>query len=321
MLPEAMRLIRWFLALTAVAGPFAPAVSGQCVHDRVVGREVRFDAPASGVERARGVVLAADCASIRVAGPEAGLTNIAMSDITSLRVKEERRSWALAGAGLGYAIGLASAFLAVEDCSGGSGSGVFRCEDIPYVIGIVTVPMGIVLGAGLGALIGLDGWRTIDLDDAVRRQGDAQPPSGALVRVTCPDHGLIGLVGTVRALDGDALVVNADSVESCPLTADVQLEVSAGWRSGGFAGATIGLIVGAVTGALVGPHVIGGADVENGQKRLAGGATVGFLGAVVGGIVGGTKKSRRWEPIPIRDLRVSLLPRSDGVTIGAQVIF
>ena len=145
---------------------------------------------------------------------------------------------------------------------------------------------------------------------------------GARVRVTAPGLGIEKQQATFQALRGDTLVVMADSTMYCPLGSVTRFDVYRGRKSHWKTGLAVGAVLGAIAGGAAGyaseairyesdfaaPVALG---------ALAGAAVVGALGAGVGA----TMKTDRWEEVPLDQLRVSVVPRRDGVALGISVAF
>ena len=145
---------------------------------------------------------------------------------------------------------------------------------------------------------------------------------GARVRVTAPDLGIEKQQATFQALRGDRLVVMADSTMYYALGSITRFDVYRGRKSHWKTGLAVGAVLGAIAGGAAGyaseairyesdfaaPVALG---------ALAGAAVVGALGAGVGA----TMKTDRWEEVPLDQLRVSVVPRRDGVALGISVAF
>ncbi len=133
-----------------------------------------------------------------------------------------------------------------------------------------------------------------------------------------PEHS----VGTFVTWNADTLVMESNGdIIALPLDSVTTLEVSVGRKSHAGVGAGIGGLTGAVIGATVSlatcdgffpPHVC----------ALVGGFVFGAGGALVGVIVGASKKTERWVSVPLNRLRVSFGPLHDArFVVGMSVRF
>jgi hypothetical protein len=104
-----------------------------------------------------------------------------------------------------------------------------------------------------------------------------------------------------------------------------RLDVFGGRRSHPWRGAAIGAGVGGAAGFITGLALGGGCIDSN----CFTGAQVGGILAVAGGVVGGliglgvgsATKTDRWDEVPLDQLRVSFVPRRDGLAVGISVAF
>ena len=154
-----------------------------------------------------------------------------------------------------------------------------------------------------------------------------QPPPlepGQRVRVTAPDLGMDKQAATFNALESGVLVVTADSTMRCPLASVTRLDVYGGQKSNTLKGMGYGLLIGAGVGVLVGAVVPCRDALDFSYESdcvKIGGAAGAVLGLAVGTTVGLLTKSDRWEEVPLDQVRVSLVPQSDGFALGSSVAF
>jgi hypothetical protein len=148
---------------------------------------------------------------------------------------------------------------------------------------------------------------------------------GARVRVTAPQLGIEKQATTFQTLRGDTLIVVADSATYCPLASVTRLEVHRGRQGHVWLGAGIGSAVGAVAGVVTGVLVCKNdwlcSDDYMGLAVLAGAGIGGVAGGLLGAGVGALIKTDRWEEVPLDRLRVSLVPRREGVALGISLAF
>ena len=144
---------------------------------------------------------------------------------------------------------------------------------------------------------------------------------GQRVKVRSPDARGVFVVQSAAA---DTLVLAASSGETraVPIASISQFEVSAGERTrlGGFArGAGFGLLIGAGVGGAWG--LADGDDdcaeaswcfieFSAAEKAMLGGAVLGSLGAIIGGVFGVANPGEHWRRVPLR--RVAVAPSSGG---------
>ena len=140
-------------------------------------------------------------------------------------------------------------------------------------------------------------------------------------------------LGTITEWAVDSFTVSDTWI---PLTSVTRLEVhrgqktsastvalATGFGAGGGAVMTVGLV------CLVESALAGGLYCQGLNERLTREITfLGWIaigagaGALVGALVGATRKTERWEEVPLDRLRVSFVPLHDGrLGIGASVKF
>ncbi len=143
--------------------------------------------------------------------------------------------------------------------------------------------------------------------------------SGQRVRITSSHYRLDSEVGHVISSTTDSLIVQLDRVRTeqtlaLSLAALDRVDVSRGTRHRTQRGALIGLGVGAAVGLVVGfatyeecnpiPErplsdlVCFMAPTSAAEQGVLGAATVGFIGAGIGAIVGSVIRWDKWEQIP-----------------------
>jgi len=171
------------ILLPLAACAVSASAAAQCIPTDVIGHEVRVDAPSSGVRGQRGVLVHADCTSIQLAGGEGDTSVIATRDVSAIAVRVEHRSRALIGAGLGLVVGALPPLIAWAGCGEGTSSGAFTCEGGAAVVALVTVPAGVILGAGIGAMLGIDAWRPVDVGSVMVGIVPRADGLGAMVRI------------------------------------------------------------------------------------------------------------------------------------------
>jgi hypothetical protein len=103
-----------------------------------------------------------------------------------------------------------------------------------------------------------------------------------------------------------------------------RLDVHRGRRTRAKEGAIIGFIPGAIFGGLVGAY--GACDDQGGDCSPLSGALLGAL--MVGGVTSGAGaliglpfRTDRWEKVPVRDVRVAVIPTRGGVGAAVSVGF
>ncbi len=168
---------------------------------------------------------------------------------------------------------------------------------------------------------------------AAQDQPDPVAPGDRLrVEVCTPPRPCESTVGTLLAVGAEGLTVERDEggLTSVSLESVGQLEVQRGWKPnvllyaarGAFALGGIALVAGVLTqrecpedswvAFFCGTT---GGDVA---RETAKGVVVG---AAVGTVIALVKRSENWEPVPLDQLRVSIVPRRDGVALGISIAF
>lgn len=188
---------------------------------------------------------------------------------------------------------------------------------------IKTLPFGLVLLTGLSLACA---------------SAPTEPPRfwvepvalGDRVRVWAPSVGVESMVGTVLALRPDTIVIEDGRHVVLAISSVTKLEVSRGTRSRARTGGMVGLIAGAAAGAVICiasecSIISGSAESELLEdERLSSLALATALGGLVGYglgvLIGSTMKVDIWEEIPLRLLRVSIVPSSGGKpSVGLSV--
>ncbi len=161
---------------------------------------------------------------------------------------------------------------------------------------------------------------------------------GDLVRVTAPALGLRTQLGTVVGMPPDSLVLgelppgHTVAELRIPLASLTWLRVERVRHSRATkVGAVTGFVVGGATGAVIGAihkACIPTFDTAIGceDSPAFGAVLYGLAGAAVGAglgvIVGALIKTKRWEDVPLDQLRVSFVPQRDGrFGLGLSVRF
>jgi hypothetical protein len=164
--------------------------------------------------------------------------------------------------------------------------------------------------------------------------GDSPPAmkAGEKVRLTPADPGSRRLTGTVLEVQPDALVIKFKrngQFERVPFSALGRLEVARGRRGHSQAGALVGLVPGFAFGYLLG-SVVGcidqGSNCNGFGAGLVGGAYVGGVTALAGGLIGLAIRTDRWNEVPLPSgrsarLGAAVVPLRRGVAAGLTLSF
>jgi len=145
------------------------------------------------------------------------------------------------------------------------------------------------------------------------------PVPGIRVRITAPHLSSRPLIGTLTALEGDALSLSLEGRPepiTVPRTAVTKWEVSQGRQSHAGRGALWGLLAGAAAGVA-----LAAADDADGGWYAVAGAFCGGAGAGVGALVGSLHKTERWEEVEKKSLRIGVVPLRDGVGFSVEWSF
>ncbi len=133
-------------------------------------------------------------------------------------------------------------------------------------------------------------------------------------------------VGTIFDFSSDTLVVwgGADgSSDTWLVSADEieRLEVSRGMKSNWKTGSWVGTLGGGAIGLLAGAAACEDSLFSK-EGCVAMSATAGMLvGIPIGTVVGALIKTERWEKVPMDIVRVSVVPRGGGVTVGISIAY
>lgn len=196
---------------------------------------------------------------------------------------------------------------------------------IPLLVtGLAIVPpaSGQVAGAG-------------DSNAAVRSTRLSRLERGARVRVTAPSISLEREIGTLGAVQGDTLFLEAgrfgESPTAVPLSAVTRLEVSEGRKGNAGLGMRVGALAGFLAGVAVAASQIEkrtcdleqegldclGPDFDDLGSDLAAGLGMTMLGTVGGGalgaIVGSAFRTERWARLNDLDLDFSVTVTGGGL--------
>ena len=158
---------------------------------------------------------------------------------------------------------------------------------------------------------------------------------GERVRFSCPELGTDRQEATLLEIRADTLVVEYERrhvdrsrrvrretvTSGIPLANLSSLEVVTGRRSNAKKGAIIGGAVGA--GLVVVSVAILAADDWEPTVGESGRALVVWsaIGAGIGALIGSANHTDIWEEVALGELRVSVVPRRDGVVLAASVAF
>ena len=153
-------------------------------------------------------------------------------------------------------------------------------------------------------------------------QGPLAVTPGQRVRLTF-DGGRHRVAGVVVSQDSDAIAVRPYPDDAGLVIAQSRLtavEVSTGRHSNAGTGALIGLVGGGLLGAAAGASC---EDEWLCPGPAAGAASVGLLGAALGGLIGAFSHSETWQPVDQRRVRVSVVApaRGGGLGVGVAVRF
>lgn len=166
--------------------------------------------------------------------------------------------------------------------------------------------------------------------DTLAAQHRPEVSPGDRVRISVPDERLVGIV---RSITADSLVLNAEGREeplSLALASVMRFEVSRGQKSQTGKGALIGVGVGAVAGATLAVAVCSGGNCTESTSSddqsgiaVAGAIVLGVgavaLGAGIGALIGANSKTDRWETIPRSGLGLSLAPSAGGLEVSFRL--
>ena len=145
---------------------------------------------------------------------------------------------------------------------------------------------------------------------------------GQRVRVTAPTLGIKKQVATFEAIEGDRLIMVADSTITISVASVTRFDVYAGRHRRPWRGAGIGFLAGAIPGYIFGLVYCRdfgdcGAEVKWGWAGFFGAG-----GALVGVGIGALHRADKWQQVPLDRLRVSVVPQRDGrFGLGLSVRF
>jgi hypothetical protein len=159
----------------------------------------------------------------------------------------------------------------------------------------------------------------------------AQEPTAALragdrIRYRPPGSGGLSTGRVVDIQEGWLLVQPGPNREPVRVAVSslARLEVHRGRRSLAKEGAILGFLPGAIYGGLFGAY--GACDDQGSGCNPLGGALLGAL--MVGGVTSGAGaliglpfKTDRWEKLPVRNVRVAVIPTRGGVGASVSVGF
>ncbi len=148
------------------------------------------------------------------------------------------------------------------------------------------------------------------------------PAPGTRVRLTAPELSDQQLIGTLTALETDAVSLSLDGQTeptTVPRTAITKWELSRGKKSNAGKGALWGLLIGAAVGAGLGAAM---PDPDmGGDDAVFGAVALGVPGAGIGALIGYIHKTERWEEIEQKSLRLAVIPVPGGVGLSVQWSF
>jgi hypothetical protein len=144
----------------------------------------------------------------------------------------------------------------------------------------------------------------------IRAQDPPPIDPGARVRVSTSSAADERIVGTLAALQSEALVVDVEGHSepvTLPVASVTRLEVSTGRKSKTATGAGIGFGIGAAAGTVLALMFCSDPDNACGAGSFLGGSVLlGLPGAGVGALIGSGIKVERWETVPLDRIRVGL---------------
>lgn len=155
---------------------------------------------------------------------------------------------------------------------------------------------------------------------SARAESEAPAP-GTRVRLTAPELSDQPLIGTLTALETDAVSLSLDGQTeptTVPRDAITKWELSRGKHSNRGKGALIGLATGVVVGVTIGA-LFPMEDFED--SATVGGISFGAIGAGIGALIGWGHKTERWEEIEQKSLRLAVIPVPGGVGLSVQWSF
>ena len=123
--------------------------------------------------------------------------------------------------------------------------------------------------------------------------------------------------GTIVSLDVDSMVIRASETGdwlAVPLGLVNHVEVRQGEKRNIVEGAALGLFGGAVFG-LLGEATCSG-WMCGGEFALIAAGVFGAAGLVIGGTIGAFVMSDTWREVPLDGMRVSIVPRQNGIALG-----
>jgi hypothetical protein len=151
----------------------------------------------------------------------------------------------------------------------------------------------------------------------------ADPPEpgapGIRIRVTAPGLSDEPLVGTLTALEQDALSLRPEGrlePVRIPRTAVTKWEMSQGLQANTGKGAAFGFLGGAAVGAG-----LAASEWDGIEAPLIYAAFIGAAGAGVGALLGALYRTEKWKEIDERPLRIGIVPVRDGVGFSVQWSF
>ena len=146
--------------------------------------------------------------------------------------------------------------------------------------------------------------------------------AGSRVRVSSPSVADGAVIGTLAAVESDAIVIrprSGDPPLRVPFGADTKVELSVGRRSKWARGAMMGAAIGAAPGLLLTFGDYSGDVSGDGPSPAAVAAMGAAGGALVGAAVGWALKSDEWQEVHLSTAGVGLIPRRGGIAVSVWV--
>lgn len=155
-----------------------------------------------------------------------------------------------------------------------------------------------------------------------KRQDTFTIAPGAWVRIKAPSVSKRWLIGKIVTINADTLMLRSEK-QATPLAISLasmtELEVSQGRKSNAGKGRRIGLLAGAGIGFPLG-YAIGEEEVSRGTVGARSAVFFGYIGLLVGAIIGSGTHTDKWQEVPLDRIRLSISPqRHGGLTAGARV--
>jgi hypothetical protein len=134
--------------------------------------------------------------------------------------------------------------------------------------------------------------------------------AGARARILGPSADSKYMVIKVASTSRDSLRYSLDrspDVKSVAWDRVSRMDASMGRHGNGWRDAGIGLLAGAAVGALLGAQ---DKTELRGVVTVGSGVVLGFLGGIVGGVIGIANRTENWVPVTIPHTPIASIPRS-----------